>query len=61
MRFICLFNLCLFGFAFPLPLSVWIGLRSVIVALPGLFSYPFFGLKLDSTELNSKAKGQTGD
>ena len=27
---------------FPLPLVVWEGLRFVIVALPGLFSYPFF-------------------
>ena len=26
---------------FPLPLCVWEGLRFVIVALPGLFSYPF--------------------
>ena len=26
-----------------LPLGVWEGLRFVIVALPGLFSYPFFG------------------
>ena len=26
---------------FPLPLGVWDGLRFVIVALPGLFSYPF--------------------
>ena len=26
---------------FPLPLRVWEGLRFVIVALPGLFSYPF--------------------
>ena len=26
---------------FPLPLGVWEGLRFVIVALPGLFSYPF--------------------
>ena len=25
---------------FPLPLGVWEGLRFVIVALPGLFSYP---------------------
>ena len=25
-----------------LPLGVWEGLRFVIVALPGLFSYPFF-------------------
>ena len=27
---------------FPLPLGVWKGLRFVIVALPGLFSYRFF-------------------
>ena len=27
---------------FPLPLGVWEGLRFVIVALAGLFSYPFF-------------------
>ena len=27
---------------FPLPLGVWEGLRFVILALPGLFSYPFF-------------------
>ena len=27
---------------FPLPLGVWEGLRFVIVALPGLFSYPFY-------------------
>ena len=26
---------------FPLPLGGWEGLRFVIVALPGLFSYPF--------------------
>ena len=35
---------------FPLPLGVWEGLRFVIVALPGLFSYLFcfydFRLKL---------------
>ena len=29
---------------FPLPLVVWEGLRFVIVALPGLFSYLFFYL-----------------
>ena len=29
---------------FPLPLRVWEGLRFVIVALPGLFSYFFFSL-----------------
>ena len=28
-------------FRFPLPLGVWEGLRFVIVALPGLFSYLF--------------------
>ena len=27
---------------FPLPLGVWEGLRFVIVALPGFFSYHFF-------------------
>ena len=27
---------------FPLPLGVWQGMRFVIVALPGLFSYLFF-------------------
>ena len=27
---------------FPFPLGVWEGLRFVIVALPGLFSYFFF-------------------
>ena len=27
---------------FPRPLGVWEGLRFVIMALPGLFSYPFF-------------------
>ena len=40
---------------FPLPLGVWEGLRFVIVALPGLFSYLFFSilvrtLILDRTE-----------
>ena len=41
--FVHLFDLCLFGFClFPLPLGVWEGLRFVIVALPELFSYPFF-------------------
>ena len=37
-----LFDLRLFGFyLFPLPLGVWEGLRFVIVALPGLFSFLF--------------------
>ena len=29
---------------FPLPLGVWEGLRFVIVALPGLFSYLFYNV-----------------
>ena len=42
MLFVHLFDLRLFGFClFPLPLGVWEGLRLVIVAHPGLFSYPF--------------------
>ena len=36
-----LFGLCLFICQFSLPLGVWEGLRFVIVALPGLFSYFF--------------------
>ena len=41
--FVRLFGFCLFGFClFPLPLGVWEGLRFVIVALLGLFSYLFF-------------------
>ena len=39
--YVRLFNLRLFGFVFPFPLGVWKGLRFVIVALPGLFSYLF--------------------
>ena len=31
---------------FPLPLGVWEGLRFVIVALPGLFSYLFLELSV---------------
>ena len=30
---------------FPLPLGVWEGLRFVIVALPGPFSYHFFTIQ----------------
>ena len=42
-----LFDLCLFGFVGFLFLSpdVWEGLRFVIVALPGLFSYLFCNLE----------------
>ena len=39
---------------FPLPLGVWEGLQFVIVALPGLFSYPFFSKMADETNLSSK-------
>ena len=31
---------------YPLPLGVWEGLRFVIVALPGLFSYLFFSVQI---------------
>ena len=31
---------------FPLPLGVWEGLRFVIVALPGFFSYLFLKMKI---------------
>ena len=44
VHFVCLFDLCLFRFVFPLPPGVWEGLRFVIVALPELFSYPFLHL-----------------
>ena len=40
--FVRLFDLCLFCFIGFLSLCVWKGLRFVIVALPGLFSYLFF-------------------
>ena len=43
--FVRLFDLCLFGFVgFSPPLGVWEGLRFVVVALPGLLSYPFLPL-----------------
>ena len=35
------FSLVFFFFLFLLPIDVWEGLRLVIVALPGLFSYMF--------------------
>ena len=34
---------------FPLPLGVWEGLRFVIVALPGLFSYLFCKVRTQSS------------
>ena len=46
--FVRLFDLRLFWFClFPLPLGVWEGLRLLIVALPGLFSYLFMVLRLN--------------
>ena len=39
---------------FPLPLGIWEGLRFVIVAFPGLFSYLFFlDISLQSVEINA--------
>ena len=44
--FVRLFGLCFFWICrFPLPLGVWEGLRVVLVALLGLFSYLFFYLQ----------------
>ena len=36
---------------FPLPLGVWEGLRFMIVALPGLFTYLFFNMEADKPSL----------
>ena len=41
--FVLLFDLGWYDFVCPLRLGVREGLRLVIVALPGLFSYPFLG------------------
>ena len=38
-------------YRFPLPLGVWEGLRFVVVALPGLFSYFFLITMLYGFEL----------
>ena len=44
---------------FPLPLGVWEGLRFVIMALPGLFSYLFFFTFILSCRYsNSPKKGK---
>ena len=40
------FALVVFGL-FSLPVGVWEGLRFVIVALPGLFSYLFFPIRVE--------------
>ena len=37
---------------FPLPLGVWEGVRFVLVALPGLFSYLFFGMVSKKRNVN---------
>ena len=47
VRFVLVWN-C----RFPLPLGVWEGLRFVIVALPGLFSYLFLGLDSMTTDIS---------
>ena len=48
---VCLFDFRLFWFClFPLPLGVWEGLRLVIGALPGLFSYLFCAPSEDSDQ-----------
>ena len=40
---------------FPLPLGVWEGLRFVIVALPGLFSYLYFNIKTKMPRIRETA------
>ena len=44
---------------FPLPLGVWEGLRLVIVALPGLFSYLFRIKKQNVKTIFSEKKMKT--
>ena len=44
---------------FPLPLGVWEGLRFVIVALPGLFSYPLFRQSISVSSLPSSFIART--
>ena len=51
--FIGLFDLRFFGCLFPIPLGVWEGLRLVIVALLGLFSYIFCVRSLEVKRLYS--------
>ena len=41
---------------FPLPLDVWEGLRFVIVALPGHFSYLFFYKRSADVNVNVNLK-----
>ena len=38
---------------FPLPLGVWVGLRFVIVALPGLFFYLFYSIDENAPKIPS--------
>ena len=40
---------------FPLPLGVWKGLRFVLVALPGLFSYLFVIIRVERIHQVSKS------
>ena len=47
---------------FPLPLGVWEGLRFVIVALPGLFSYLFKALfDFQNNQIPKEIKKIRGD
>ena len=46
---------------FPLPLGVWEGLRFVIVALPGLFSYLFFSTDQQSRGNRLHRTKQSGE
>ena len=51
--FVCLFDLCLFGFVgFLFLLVSWKGCFFVIVALPELFSYLFFFIVIMSRHFN---------
>ena len=48
--FLRLFDLRLFAFMFLLSFGVWEGLRPVIVALSGLFSY-FFAVHMENRSI----------
>ena len=54
-----LFGLFVWICRFPLTLGVWEGLRFVIVALPGLFSYLFFFLQQSCLALTSVVPSAT--
>ena len=52
--FVRLFDLCLFGFVGFLFLGIWKGLRFVIVALPGRFSYLLYYISFDIIKVLSR-------